>query len=49
MVSDQANQQSEYEETTTMKKDTPKLGNVIEIDEVGIKDHLGELVRGTVE
>jgi transposase-like protein len=32
-----------------MKKDTPKLGNVIEIDEARIKDHLGELVRGSVE
>jgi transposase-like protein len=37
------------EETTTMKKDTPKLGSVIEIDEARIKDHLGELVRGSVE
>jgi putative transposase len=37
------------EETTTMKKDTPTLGKVIEIDEARIKDHLGELVRGSVE
>jgi len=37
------------EETTTMKKDTPTLGKVIEIDESRIKDHLGELVRGSVE
>jgi len=37
------------EETTTMKKDTPQLGKVIEIDEARIKDHLGELVRGSVE
>jgi len=36
-------------ETTTMKEDTPKLGNVIEIDEARIRDHLGELVRGSVE
>ena len=27
-----------------MKKDTPTLGKVIEIDEARIKDHLGELV-----
>lgn len=32
-----------------MKKDTPRLGNVIEIDEARIRDHLGELVRGSVE
>ena len=32
-----------------MKKDTPKLGNVIEIDDARIRDHLGELVRGSVE
>jgi hypothetical protein len=32
-----------------MKKDTPKPGNVIEIDEARIRDHLGELVRGSVE
>ena len=32
-----------------MKKDTPKLNNVIEIDEARIRDHLGELVRGSVE
>jgi transposase-like protein len=37
------------EETTIMKKDTPTLGKVIEIDEARIKDHLGELVRGSVE
>jgi putative transposase len=37
------------EETTTMKKDTSTLGKVIEIDEARIKDHLGELVRGSVE
>jgi hypothetical protein len=27
------------EETTTMKKDTPQLGDVVEIDEARIKDH----------
>ena len=32
-----------------MTKDTPKLKNVIEIDEARIRDHLGELVRGSVE
>ncbi len=32
-----------------MKKDTPTLCKVIEIDEAQIKDHLGELVRGSVE
>ena len=32
-----------------MKKDTPKLGNVVQIDEARIQDHLGELVRGSVE
>ena len=32
-----------------MRKHTPKLGNVIEIDEARIWDHLGELVRGSVE
>jgi putative transposase len=36
-------------ETTTVKKDTTKLNNVIEIDEGRIRDHLGELVRGSVE
>jgi hypothetical protein len=35
------------EETTTMKKDTPALGKVIEIDEARIRDHLGELVQGS--
>jgi len=38
------------EEEATMKKHyTKKLGNVIEINESQIQDHLGELVRGTVE
>ena len=32
-----------------MKNHTPKLNNVIEIDEARIRDHLGELVRGSVE
>ena len=32
-----------------MKKDTPKLGTVVQIDEACIQDHLGELVRGSVE
>ncbi|WP_223787170.1 IS256 family transposase [Marinicella meishanensis] len=32
-----------------MKDDTKKLNNVVSIDETRIQDHLGELVRGTVE
>ena len=32
-----------------MKKYTRKLGKVIQIDESQIQEHLGELVRGTVE
>src|SRR5512139_2044073 len=32
-----------------MKKYTRKLGKVIQIDENQIQEHLGELVRGTVE
>jgi putative transposase len=32
-----------------MSEDTRDLGKVIEIDEARIKDHLGEIVRGTVE
>jgi len=32
-----------------MRKDTPKLGNIIEIDEGKIRNHLGEFVRGSVE
>jgi transposase-like protein len=32
-----------------MAEDTRDLGKVIEIDEARIKDHLGEIVRGTVE
>ena len=31
-----------------MKKDTPTLGKVIEIDEARIKDHVTEVVRGSV-
>jgi transposase-like protein len=38
------------EEKATMNRDyTKKLSNVIEINEGQIQDHLGELVRGTVE
>jgi putative transposase len=37
-------------EEDTMEKDyTKKLGNVLEINTSKIEDHLGELVRGTVE
>ena len=32
-----------------MNKDTKTLGKVVQIDEARIRDHLGELVRGTVE
>ncbi|MET0068010.1 MAG: IS256 family transposase [Candidatus Thiodiazotropha sp.] len=32
-----------------MKKDTASLGKIIDIDEARIRDHLGELVRGSVE
>ena len=33
-----------------MEEDSKKpLGKVVQIDEKRIKDHLGELVRGTVE
>lgn len=32
-----------------MSKDTKTLGKVVQIDEARIQDHLGELVRGTVE
>ena len=32
-----------------MKKDTPTLCKVIEIDEARIGDHVGELVRGSVK
>jgi transposase-like protein len=35
---------------TTVKQDTPKgLGPVVQIDQERIKEHLGELVRGSVE
>jgi putative transposase len=44
-----SNQLTRREETTTMKKVTPALGKVIEIDEARIRDNLGELVRGSVE
>ena len=36
-------------ETTMERKYNAKLDKVIRIDERQIKDHLGELVRGTVE
>ena len=32
-----------------MKKDTRTLNKVVQIDDRSIQDHLGELVRGTVE
>ena len=32
-----------------MKKYTRKLGKVFQIDETMIQEHLGKLVRGTVE
>ncbi len=32
-----------------MTKDTKRLGKVVQIDEARIPDHLGELVRSTVE
>ncbi len=38
-----------HEETTTVKEDSRNLGKVVQIDERRIQDHLGELVRGTVE
>lgn len=31
------------------KPETKPLGQVIQIDEARIRDHLGEMVRGTVE
>jgi len=37
------------EETTIMSKDTRTLGKIVQIDDARIRDHLGELVRGTVE
>ena len=37
------------EETITMSNDTKTLNKVVQIDEARIQDHLGELVRGTVE
>ena len=40
------------EEEATMGKDTEgtkDLGQIVEIDEAKIRDHLGEVVRGTVE
>ena len=32
-----------------MSKDTKTLGKVVQIDDASIRDHLRELVRGTVE
>ena len=32
-----------------MSDDSKKLGNVISINETEVKDHLGEIVRSTVE
>ncbi|HKJ95006.1 MAG TPA: transposase, partial [Gammaproteobacteria bacterium] len=32
-----------------MEDSTPRLSNVVQIDEGQIRDHLGELVKGTVE
>ena len=32
-----------------MSKDTRTLGKIVQIDDARIQDHLGELVRGTVE
>jgi len=44
------NHNHQPEEKATMREDyTKKLTNVIEINEGQIQDHLGELVRGTVE
>jgi len=37
------------EETTTMSIDTKTLSNAVQIDDRRIKDHLGEMVLGTVE
>ena len=37
------------EEPPTMSKDSKELSKVVSIDEGRIRDHLGELVRGTVE
>jgi putative transposase len=41
--------QDQRQEATVRTDSTPKLGQVIQIDEGQIKDHLGQLVRGTVE
>ena len=37
------------EERTTMKNDSKTLNKVVQIDEARIQDHLGELVRSSVE
>ena len=33
----------------TKKNCTPKKGRIIEIDEAGVREHLGEIVKGTVQ
>jgi putative transposase len=33
----------------TKKNCAPKKGRIIQIDEEQVKDHLGEIVRGTVQ
>jgi hypothetical protein len=38
-----------HKERPPMKKYTRKLGKVIQIDETKIREHMGELVRRTVE
>lgn len=42
-------QQPETETITTKDNSTLTLGRVIEIDERKLEDHLGRIVRGTVE
>jgi transposase-like protein len=37
------------EATMTQRNCTPKKGGIIQIDEAGIKRHLGEIVKGTVQ
>jgi putative transposase len=33
----------------TKKNCTPKKGRIIQINEEGVREHLGEIVRGTVQ
>jgi hypothetical protein len=40
---------SQRRTTATETEDTKALADVIRIDENAVKDHLGELVRGSVE